>query len=556
MKQTILKLTAILPASAILLAASQSMAQSTVSVDPSKTWLGYMNVFDLPANGGSYLWGQAWGAADLRAAFTSTNYLTLLPNVNCYNATDSYWVNPDGSGAKQMDASFYVQNDTLAGQTVIFTGTCLTNTLAEGYSCVAFIKDFKPDYSGNVSSITTLVPGETFTISHDTAVGHHIQYGFETIGPVANPATADSLGKVVVAVNMVDPRLSSIANQVLVEGQNAVFTATAQGTSPFTYQWSKVNSDGSWEDLVNGSRISGVTTSTLTISGVTTADAGKYQLIVLNDNGQALSVGVLAVLPLEQVRTNQLIDPGFENDAFTVSADSGWMNFNGSALATTTDYYYGSEDSVTVMDGAYCFEAYSSGAGSYNGCYQDRPVVPGQIYTADAWFLTPASDPISAGGSAWLEVHFFDSTGGFIGYYKSGVIDSTSPTATWTHLFATNHLATDYTTLIETTPYIVAPANAARLRYQLCYFAQASGSVYMDAATLSLKAPSFTAALSGGSIRISFPTLYGPVYKVLYKNSLSDTTWQTLSTVTGDGTVKTVSDAATSGTRFYIVNTQ
>lgn len=547
---------AILPASLLLLAASPTHAQSTVSVDPSKSWIGYMNVFNLPADGGAYLWGSSWGPADLRASFTSTNYLTLLPNINSYNATDAYWVNADGTGAKQMDASFYVEDNTLAGQTVTFTGTCLTNNLDSAYSCVAFIKDFAPDYSYNTPVTTTLVPGEAFTLSLDTTTGHHIQYGFETTGPDANPATADSLGKVVVAVNTVDPQLSTLSNQALVEGQTATFAATIKGTAPFTYQWSYVLSDGMPGEMVDGGRVTGSTSNILTISGITTNDAGVYTLTANNKNGTAVATAVLAVLPLDQARTNLLIDPGFEGDVFAIASDSGWMNYNGAVFQSTNNSYYQSEDMVTVVDGGYCFEAYGTGAGSYNGCYQDRPASAGQLYVADAWFLTPTANPISTGGSAWLEVHFMDSTGALIGFYKSSVVDATSPTSTWIDLAPTNHLATDYTTLIETTPYMVAPTNTVKMRYQIVYYAQTSGSVYVDAATLQLKAPVFSAALNGNSFKITFATLYGPVYKVLYKNSLSDKTWQTLTTVTGDGATKTVSDTLAPGARFYIVNTQ
>jgi hypothetical protein len=40
--------------------------QITVKVDSTRNWLGWMNVFD---TNNAYLYGQAWGAADLRAAF-------------------------------------------------------------------------------------------------------------------------------------------------------------------------------------------------------------------------------------------------------------------------------------------------------------------------------------------------------------------------------------------------------------------------------------------------------------------------------------------------------
>ena len=48
-------------------------------------------------------------------------------------------------------------------------------------------------------------------------------------------------------------------------GQTATFTVTASGTPPLAYQW-KVQSSGSYVNLSNAGKFSGVTTSTLTIS--------------------------------------------------------------------------------------------------------------------------------------------------------------------------------------------------------------------------------------------------------------------------------------------------
>ena len=60
-----------------------------------------------------------------------------------------------------------------------------------------------------------------------------------------------------------------------------------------------------------------------------------------------------------------------------------------------------------------------------------------------------------------------------------------------------------------------------------------------------------SAAPSGGSIHLSFGTQPGFNYSVVYKNSLTDSTWTTLSTVPGDGTVQTVSQAMSAPSRYY-----
>lgn len=161
-------------------------ADSTVTVDPGASWLGFMNVFELPSNGGAYVFGSPWGVADLTASF-SGDVLTLGPNT--INDPSTFWYvgggGPGAPGNKIMDANMYVETTGVyVGEQLTFTGIVLNNTLVDDYSSVAFIKDFAPDYSSSVSVTVPLVNG-TFSVSLNTLndPGRHIQFGFETIGP-------------------------------------------------------------------------------------------------------------------------------------------------------------------------------------------------------------------------------------------------------------------------------------------------------------------------------------------------------------------------------------
>ena len=82
----------------------------TISVDPSAPWLGFMNVFEIPQNGGAYVFGQGWGTADLTAVFSGP-VLTLGPNT--IGDPNAFWYTPSGGpgaiGNKTMDASMYVE---------------------------------------------------------------------------------------------------------------------------------------------------------------------------------------------------------------------------------------------------------------------------------------------------------------------------------------------------------------------------------------------------------------------------------------------------------------
>jgi hypothetical protein len=168
-------------------------AQTTVGVDPGATWVGYMNVSEIPQNGGGYLWGSGWGTADLVATWAGP-VLSLKPN--SINDPAAYWYTPAGGpgsvGNKMMDANMYVETTGLySGQTLTFNGLVLDTTLLtkvdannNGWTSVAFIKDFAPDYSSFTVATAPLVNG-TFSVSLATVAdpARHVQYGFETIGP-------------------------------------------------------------------------------------------------------------------------------------------------------------------------------------------------------------------------------------------------------------------------------------------------------------------------------------------------------------------------------------
>jgi hypothetical protein len=71
----------------------------------------------------------------------------------------------------------------------------------------------------------------------------------------------------------------------------------------------------------------------------------------------------------------------------------------------------------------------------------------------------------------------------------------------------------------------------------------------------SLSVP-LTASISGANIQLQFPTQAGHNYTVVYKSTLTGGTWLTLTTVPGDGTVKTVNDPVGAGPRFYRLQIQ
>jgi sugar lactone lactonase YvrE len=84
-------------------------------------------------------------------------------------------------------------------------------------------------------------------------------------------------------------------SQKILAGGTATFAVGVTGSTPMSYQWSK---DGT--NVLNGARVSGATTSILSISNVAVSDAGAYSALVSNAYGSSNSTSaVLAVLIYE-----------------------------------------------------------------------------------------------------------------------------------------------------------------------------------------------------------------------------------------------------------------
>ena len=147
-----------------------------------------MNVSELPANGGAPVFGSAWGVPDLVATFDDPgNKLTLSPNT--IGDPDPFWYigggAPGNPGNKIMAASLYQEfaAGDLAGETLTFEGTVLSNTFTAAHETTIFIRDFAPDFSSVVMTTVVAAPGPfSISLALDPGAGRHVQYGFETIG--------------------------------------------------------------------------------------------------------------------------------------------------------------------------------------------------------------------------------------------------------------------------------------------------------------------------------------------------------------------------------------
>jgi hypothetical protein len=175
---------------AVLVAATLSFgntarAATTVTVDPSQTWEGFMIVFEL--DGTTFVFSTSWGFGDLSSEFSATHPGTLTLTPNSIGDPDPFWYQggggPGAPGNKVMDASSFVSDDSLVGENLTFSGTILSNSLTTAHVGTAFIRDFSPDFSSFTTETAPLTPGP-FSITHQTdpTPGRHVQYGFNMTG--------------------------------------------------------------------------------------------------------------------------------------------------------------------------------------------------------------------------------------------------------------------------------------------------------------------------------------------------------------------------------------
>ena len=117
--------------------------------------------------------------------------------------------------------------------------------------------NFAQSIAGSPLSLTTGTDGNLYFLSRDNSAVYKIVYAGGGSAPIIT---------------------NQPKNVSVTQGNNAVFSVTATGTAPMSYQWRK-----------NGANISGANAANYSISNTTSANAGTYSVIVSNTSGSVTS---------------------------------------------------------------------------------------------------------------------------------------------------------------------------------------------------------------------------------------------------------------------------
>ena len=314
---------------------------------------------------------------------------------------------------------------------------------------------------------------------------------------------------------------------------NATFSVNAtSGSPPLSYQW-----------YYNGGSISGATSPSLTVSNVTLAEEGVYQVLVSDSVSTAPSTPVRLSVLVTPVITDQprgkIVAAG-ESTAFNVSARGHPLPFGyrwRRSGATLTNYV------IMQTNGSYTLNSTrTNDAGIWTVIITNSAHLSPGILSSNA-FLTvvvpPTNQTASAGSDVTLRVAAFGS--GAIGYQwafnGASIANATNSTLLVTNVQAANDGIYSVTVTAASnpgTPTILPATYSASLTLD---------GVPRFASPELLSGGGFTALIRGGILNQSY----------IVEVSTNLTNWAVLNTVnyTNNPTPFTDSGATGSRQRFY-----
>jgi hypothetical protein len=151
-------------------------------------------------------------------------------------------------------------------------------------------------------------------------------------------------------------------SQTVFAGANVAFAVGVSNSAGASYQWQLNN-----VNLADGGNISGATSPTLNITGVTTGNVGNYRVVVTNVAGTAISATAALA-----IHSTALLNGDFE--AGIGGSATGWTKFG----AVNREPWAAHSDGQGM--------AFEWWVGASGGFYQDVAVNAGDSISLSAWF--------------------------------------------------------------------------------------------------------------------------------------------------------------------------
>jgi hypothetical protein len=257
--------------------------------------------------------------------FSGTNpviYATTMENGTPTNYAGGFGVNTAQGHQNNNRLIRIVDTGANPGTNLVAQTLAIATTTNEFFGGIDFTPDLFPVISMNPSNYATTNGGSApfsvavdcaFPVSYQWWENSHIltdatnftlslnNLTIDTNGFAYQCVVSDQYGSVTsapailtVTAVAVPPVITSGTNNVTgyVGGYVTLPAVSATGTQPFAYQWYQ----GAQQLMDDGVKYYGSTNSSLSISNLTTADAGNYYVVVMNAAGYASNkVDVLAV---------------------------------------------------------------------------------------------------------------------------------------------------------------------------------------------------------------------------------------------------------------------
>ena len=213
---------------------SGAASSTNIDVGASAGWTGYNAFYSVGANNtkGSTAYSSrnyvvdASEIPDQKFAVADNGNVTLAPNTKIF--ADNNITNAQNSagtdGGMFLEANTFLENNTLRGKTVTFSGTINADDLNSRYSVKAFIKYLSaaPNYNLIEEVNAELTTSNSFSISLDIPEGTVIpQVGFLVSGVNANAATT-SIANTSIVIESLALAISAGASEIISDAEEFI----------------------------------------------------------------------------------------------------------------------------------------------------------------------------------------------------------------------------------------------------------------------------------------------------------------------------------------------